>query len=168
MSALALTIRPARDTDRNYIVGNWVKEMRHSGFSKHVPYELYWAAQHEHCDRMMSLGQSAVAHNIANDDHLYGAIVWQPARHAILHWLHVKKDFRRLRVARQLLGYAFPSKPPVILCLQAPNATFNNVSLCRALGLVHFPYPMLGITPSKELASWPEPRSREKTEDARP
>lgn len=153
---LPLRIRPACAGDKPYIVGNWVKELRHAGFSKFVPGDLYWPAQHALCDKQLGLGQAAVACHEDNPDHIYGTVVWQPARTPILHWLHVKSTFRRLGVARQLRDYAFPANPPIILCLAAPNWSFSNETLCKALGLVYFPYALMGIHPAKEMTEWPE------------
>ena len=120
--------------------------MRHSAFSRHVSQQVYWPCQHEFIRRLMVLGETVVACDPEDETHLYGAICHQPGAAAIVHWLYVKGDYRRMGVARALMQACIGDKRP-ILCTQAP-ALFNDRAAVDKHQLVYCPYLLVGIAPS--------------------
>lgn len=166
MSKLALAIRAARDNDRAFIRGNWAEAMRHASFSRFVENALYWPAQHELVDLLWGLGKAIVAHDPDDDDKLFGCLVWQPAAHAIVHWMYVRPELRRLGVCDSMLRHAYGKRPERILCMQAPNATFGDEDIVESLGLLYFPYALLGIKPAMEKLCPPKTAEPPQTVDA--
>jgi GNAT superfamily N-acetyltransferase len=120
--------------------------MRRSAFSRHVPQAVYWPCQHEMVRQLLELGQTIVACDPQDPAHLYGCVTFQPAAAAIVHWLYVKGDYRRLGLARALVTAAVGDRRP-ILCTQAPEL-FNRRELVERHELVYCPYLLLGIAPA--------------------
>jgi hypothetical protein len=139
-------IRPFVETDRNFIVRGWTSEMRRAAFSRHVSREVYWPCQHELVAQLLRLGTTLVASDPDNHDHVYGAIVYQPADLAIVHWCYVKGDYRRVGLAAALVLAAVGDRRP-IYCTQ-PSLLFNEArELVEKHELIACPYLLLGIAP---------------------
>jgi GNAT superfamily N-acetyltransferase len=139
-------LRPFRESDRNFIVRGWASEMRRSAFSRHVPPEVYWPCQHELVAQLLKLGTTIVACDPDNEEHVYGAVVYQPADLAIVHWCYVKGDYRRVGLASALLVAAIGDRRPVY-CTQ-PSVLFGEArELVAKHELIACPYLLLGIAP---------------------
>ena len=148
-------LRPFVEEDRNFVTRGWVSEMRRSGFARHVPSGVYWPCQHELVRQALAISATLVACDQSDENHLYGCIVYQPAHEAIVHWLYVKGDYRRLGMASALLEAAIGHQRPVY-CTQAPEL-FNQRSLVQSHELVHCPYLLLGIAPPQAARPPMEP-----------
>ena len=139
-------LRAFRESDRNFVVRGWASEMRRASFSRHVPPDVYWPSQHELVAQLLSLATTIVACDPENNEHVYGAVVYQPAELAIVHWVYVKGDYRRIGLAASLVAAAIGDKRP-IYCTQ-PSLLFNEArELVEKHELIACPYLLLGIAP---------------------
>ncbi len=119
--------------------------MRRAPFSRHVRSDIYWPCQHEMVRQLLNLGQTIIACDPDDPEHLYGCVSFQPASAAIIHWLYVKGSCRRMGLGSALILAAVGDKRP-ILCTQAP-AIFQVRELVDKHELIYCPYLLLGIAP---------------------
>jgi GNAT superfamily N-acetyltransferase len=148
-------VRSGREADRNFIVRGWVKEMRHSPWTRHVPNGVYYAAQHELVHRLLSTSRVLVACDPQHLEHVYGCVVASdlgPPR--VVHWIYVKGAYRGLGLGRALLVSAFEDEgrlPAQLVCSQA-SKLFSDAALLERYHVVYSPYLLMGIRlPSPEL-----------------
>ncbi|HZU84363.1 MAG TPA: GNAT family N-acetyltransferase [Polyangiaceae bacterium] len=119
---------------------------------RYEPQEVYWDGQHRMIHRLLESEACLIAADAQDDDHLYGCVVFTPAKAAVVHWIYVKGTYRRVRLAEALLTEAIGDKRPII-CTQA-NELFDNRELVARHQLVFCSRLLLGIAPNlPELAA---------------
>lgn len=101
------TVRPIKQTDRNYILSTWSK-----GILDAPPFrwmsDAAWAKQHAHMERLVD-GAAAVvvAVNPDDEDQILGYVVWMnDGKKSCIHWVYVKKIIRGRGLCRYLLSLA--------------------------------------------------------------
>ena len=147
--AVPFLMRDAETGDVAFIVSGWVKEMRHSPWTRHIPNAVYYAAQHELVHRLLAESNAVVACNRDNPEHLFGCVVFDhfEGGEPFVHWLYVKGAYRGLGHGRELLRHAFrgvPHQHHRTVCTQA-SKLFDDAELVKRYGIVYSPYLLLGI-----------------------
>jgi GNAT superfamily N-acetyltransferase len=142
MTALRYLMRDAGEDDRNFVVRSWVKEMRHSPWTRHVPNGVYLPAQHQLVHQILGGSQAIVAADREKPELLFGCVV-----HAgpVVHWLYVKGAYRGLGIGRALLFSCFGDvMPSEIVCTQA-SQLFEERALLERYNVIYSPYLLMGI-----------------------
>lgn len=98
------------------------------------------AAQHALCERLLKRSLVLIACNPGNTDQIYGFLVVEPEV-PVVHFLFVKKRFRRLGVAKDLMANAAPGALeaglPVQVTYRPPHElsswplTYRSTHLCE-------------------------------------
>jgi GNAT superfamily N-acetyltransferase len=137
-------LREAAADDRAFISRKWAAEMRRSPWARCTPPDVYWPSQYKTIEALMARSRVVVAADPGDTMHLYGVIVWQRIEpRALLHWLYVKPDYRRLGLAAQLAAATLGDARPVYLT-QASNFVADHPDIMQKHGLVPSPYILLG------------------------
>ena len=102
-SAPLYVVRESHDGDRPYITKAWVASSTETALARALSanYEreqsaLVWA--------WLPHVTVRVACDSTDPDAILGFVVYQGSETSIVHYVHVRKDFRRLGIARALLG----------------------------------------------------------------
>ena len=91
------------ENTRNFVIDTWIRSYRKSPYSKGIPTQIYYPYQRAIIESLIDQSQTLVASNINDEDQLIGYICFEKTTPPILHYLYVKKIFRRLGVAKQML-----------------------------------------------------------------
>lgn len=110
-------IRPATLEDRSFIIDSWLRSYRNSEFGRRIPDDVWYAAWGHggFVEAAVSVPGSVLVACLPSDpSFVYGfracGYGYQPdPAMGVLHYVYVKKDFRRAGIARQLLaGGVYP------------------------------------------------------------
>lgn len=106
-SRLQFVVRPADPDDVQFVVGTWIEGYRHGSPWAHRLTDAVFFQHHQPV--IASILERAfviVACDAADPRVIYGDVVYEPItpEGPALHWVYVKKAFRRLGVARALLA----------------------------------------------------------------
>lgn len=139
-------IRPATLEDRSFIIDSWLRSYRNSEFGRRIPDDV-WGSRYGHAgfvedivdrfgyglpslDQLMlgppvSLGVTAVACLPTDPAFVFGFAVFGILTRIVpfppLHFLYVKKDYRRAGVGKQLLAVALSLAPgPMPVTAETP------------------------------------------------
>jgi GNAT superfamily N-acetyltransferase len=147
-----IPIRPARDSDRNYIVKSWVRSM-----SGQFPYSRMSAkGVNKYAKRVSALldtGVTVVACDPENDDVVYGFACGESGEYLgvespTLHFVWVRKPFRRNGIGTSLVRTIFPAGEPLIYTHITKD--IHHANLEEAWNLVEFdPYYIEGALYSR-------------------
>lgn len=89
-------------SDEDFLYATWIKSFRDSGFARAVPTPIYNRSQRKRIDRLLE-GEDTyvvVACSPETPELIFGYAVGQTPN--VLHYLYVKKDYRRQNIARKL------------------------------------------------------------------
>lgn len=104
MSALPIAVRLARAADLAFIRNSWLRNYHEHGHLSHVPNGVFFSDDGHWgvVDRCLTGPRVVlVAHPEGDEDTILG---WTCAELDVLHYVYVKAPFRRLGIARTLLG----------------------------------------------------------------
>lgn len=122
-----LIVRPPNPTDLWFIHDSWLKSYWKSGHAPVKDWPTYFEGQAKRIDRLLVLSETRIACFDSSPDEIVGYAVVQGE---CVHWLYVKKDYRRHGAARVL----------------AHNCTVHSVrtgvgdKVAKALNLKYNPY----------------------------
>lgn len=99
VSGLPVTLRPALPTDRGFVVDSWLRSYAGSPMAE-LAGRAYWTGHKRVVERILAEGAPVhVACSIDDPGTLFG---WACKGDA-LHYVYVKREFRRFGLARSLL-----------------------------------------------------------------
>jgi hypothetical protein len=108
--AESLLIRPAVPEDLAFIFHTWLKSYRYnSPATLHISHEVYFAKHHQVAEAILKRSVVPVACLRATPNVLVGFAVLELAAPICIHWIYVKNAWRRLGVAKRLLGEIDPN-----------------------------------------------------------
>lgn len=107
-----IELRVAKPEDLNFIFATWLKSYRHSSqFARRISNTVFFTWHHKVIERLIGRGaQISVAHPKGEPDVILGygcaeLFDGQP----VVHFIYVKKPFRRMGVATKLLEGLTPT-----------------------------------------------------------
>lgn len=103
------TIRPVMDSDLSFIFSTWLKSFRYSSlFAKDIDNDIYYKYHQLVIERILSRVPTIyIACDKVNPETVFGYIIGEGE---VLHFLYVKKDFRKLGIGGILLDtYGIPT-----------------------------------------------------------
>lgn len=103
VTAAAIGLRPARVGDLPFVFNSWLESYKAYPLALGVPKAKYFADQHALITELLRRGECLMAVNPADDTHLLGYVVHEPARR-VVHYVYVKHPLRREGIARHLLS----------------------------------------------------------------
>jgi GNAT superfamily N-acetyltransferase len=104
MTSQPWTIRRVYPSDLDFIIDTWTRSYRERG--KLCPYIIEGLFFHEHSNLIRQIfgrAETFVACDKDDDEMIIGYIVAAPGMTDVLHYVYVKKAFRRMGVTRSLL-----------------------------------------------------------------
>lgn len=98
-----IAVRPAGPADLSFIFSGWLRSYHESEVARHVPNDVYFSSGGHHgiVRRLLDEVGAVVACSASDPTELYGFACGAPG---VLHYVYVKAAFRRLGVAKLLLG----------------------------------------------------------------
>lgn len=101
---MKVLIRPAEATDRAFLIATWLNNYRReSYFAARICDAVFFSRHHEIVDELLRRSTVSVACDPQDKDCILGYMVWEPDA---LHWIYVKKSFRKLGIARELFRHS--------------------------------------------------------------
>ncbi len=101
------TLRPYAETDLPVAVHAWTQELRHSGFSRSVPDNVYFPEQRRLVTALVCASTTLVACNPEDANHVFGYVCGvrgvPGSSVSVLHWLYVKSVYRKVGLGALLL-----------------------------------------------------------------
>lgn len=99
-----IEIRPARTEDTEFVFATWLRSYRHaSQFAKKISNEVYYRWHHKVIERILARGaQVYIAHPIGEPEVILGYICLESQDKLVVHYIYVKKAFRKMGVAKML------------------------------------------------------------------
>lgn len=90
--------------DESFIFDSWIKSYINSDESKHVPKNVYYPMQHKVVEDTINSTNVKIAHHFEDINHVLGYIVYEneEPNTCIVHWLFVKKPFRKNGIGNKL------------------------------------------------------------------
>lgn len=101
MSSTDWQLRPMREDDRNYVLSSWLRSYAESGEFRGVTRAVYFALYEPLVKRLLERSTVAVATLPEATDVVLG---WMAIEDDALHYLLVKPRWRKLGIAKWLLG----------------------------------------------------------------
>lgn len=101
--SLPLVVRNSVPSDTNLILHSWLRSYRKSPSGQGLSPEDYYAAHHRNVDAILHVATVRVVHPEGAPDTILGWMAWEPTAYR-LHYVYVKREFRRNGVARLLLS----------------------------------------------------------------
>jgi hypothetical protein len=100
---LPIALRPPEATDVSLILDSWLESYREEGANRHMSNDVYFAIYRPHVVALLQSAQVVVASNPADAWQIFGWACYAPGA---LHYVNVKRPFRRARVATRLVEAA--------------------------------------------------------------
>ena len=131
-------IRGAHSGDVPFVLNSWLKSFRDGNDSAaSVPGPLYYPAQEQHARRLLELSVCFIAANQADPNQI---LAWAAVGRTgfstgslVLHYLYVKKPFRKLGAASLLLNHIGPE-------LQYKSCHTRAMAHLDSRKLIFYPY----------------------------
>src|SRR5436309_249818 len=107
-ATVAEACRPGTDADWPFVFATWLRCYRYSSaFAKPIPEEVFFRFHHAVIQRILSRGASLrIAHLADEPGVILGYLVTEPG---VVHFVYVKKPFRRNGIARSLFRGTDPN-----------------------------------------------------------
>jgi hypothetical protein len=102
-----LYIRPAEAGDVAFIMATWLRGVHHgSTIGRRIPAGIFFPEHHRVVELILARPgtHTLVASLTDAPDVIVGYLVFELATPTLVHWCHVKQQFRRMGVASRLLG----------------------------------------------------------------
>ena len=102
--APAYAFRPLAAEDRAFVLSSWLRSYRYgSSFGRSFRNAEFFPGHHDVAERVLARSSTVVAHLPDSPGVILGFLVHEPA---VLHYVYVKEQFRRLGIAWTLLAAA--------------------------------------------------------------
>jgi len=111
---LEIEIRSPQPSDRQYLFNSWLTSLRFNKPFNSLEKYWYFAAGTALLSRILFDSQMLVGSNPSNSDQIFGYVVFNRDNRA-LHFIYVKKNFRRAKIATRLMEAAFENFDEPIL-----------------------------------------------------
>ncbi len=133
VEAIDVEVRSYTKSDVPFIFATWLRAYRASEFARRVSSSVYFEEQHKVIERILKLSAVLVAHPSGDKETILGYLVIDfdvPK----LHFVYVKKPFRRFGVARRLfcelqplekLLYTHSTEDAKFILKMYPAAVYN-------------------------------------------
>lgn len=106
-------LRGPTGRDVPLILNSWLKSARDVGDRAVMSNDVYFTGYRLECLEKVTDGQVTIACDPEDDDRIFGWLCWQPGT---IHYVYVKRDYRRWGIARQMIKAALPEfgKEPTV------------------------------------------------------
>lgn len=106
MTELQFQIRDAEPEDSPFYFMAWLRSYReHSDVARKMDERIYFKWQQKVIERLLRRARLLIAYNPDDSDQHYGFICYESSAFIpILHYIYVKKPFRKLGIAGELLS----------------------------------------------------------------
>jgi len=118
--------------DQAFVYHSWLKGSRESW--PEMRSEDYYALQHHRIERLLALGQLSILHPVGAPDVIAAWALLEPGP-AVVHYVHVRGEYRRLGFASRLLAGRTITT----------HLTEAGCRLKRKLGLRYMPHLLDGM-----------------------
>lgn len=109
MSKLPIKLRPPSIQDKEFILNSWLKSNRNSDLTNYINNNLYYNYYDKLVKNCLMRSQATIACNPEDENHVYGYLVYELLGDIfIINYVYVKKTFRELGVAKQMLTAVYP------------------------------------------------------------
>lgn len=103
---MPIQIRKAEPRDKAFILATWKRSYQESPVmrwtqSTEAGRSAYFAHVNRTCAGLLDKSHALVAYNPVDDEHCFGYVVCEPNK--VVHYLYIKRDYRRQRIASRLL-----------------------------------------------------------------
>ena len=146
MPALPVEIRRARKADIPFITSSWLKSNRYGYMVQSVPNTVYYHQHHKVLEQIIPRSVVLVACNHEDPDQILGWMCAEVVDTAmVVHYVYVKKSFRRFGLAKRLIDtMAKVEDPPAFM------ATHSNRDIRDTLerhNVIYNPYLLFAKLP---------------------
>lgn len=113
-----LLIRTAQKADAPFIIHSWLTSFREGDFNAGIPNTIYYHTHHKIVTSILSRATVLVLCMPDAPEVLFGYICVEACDNGIIiHYIYVKNDFRKSRLASRLLQEVLDAeKPDVVFC----------------------------------------------------
>jgi hypothetical protein len=126
-STLPIIIREFEENDRHFIVDSWSRQLYEAMPYSYCPAHLYFPNQIKLINDILNSSECLVACLAEDPDILIGYIVFEHIQNVlILHWICVKKDFRKMYVMSDLLTSAHKTWKLDMIMITQPGKLFSK------------------------------------------
>jgi len=137
---MALKIRSVEKNDYPLIFNSWLKSLSKS-FSL-MDKDMYYQGQHRLIERLLQTSKCHVAVDSEDESIIVGYLVESALQDVnVVHYIYVKKDFRNMGIAENLLENANIHKGSNIIYT---HATVSGVALAQVYGAFYNPFLLVG------------------------
>lgn len=133
-----IRLRPATDSDVNFIFNSWLKCYRHSYNTRGCENPVYFAQHHKLLEGLCKRATITIACNQNDIAQIYGYIAYERIEGLlVVHFAYVKEPFRKFGVAALLAQSAgFKREDPVLYT----HRTYSSEGLEKKFQMVYNPY----------------------------
>lgn len=110
MSELPVLLRPLAEGDVNFVLNSWLKSYEDSGWTK-VAGKAYWKGHRIAILRLIRSAHVVIACDPEDHDTILG---WACTNGRYVHYVYVKRAFRRYGLAKRLLADHVKMLSPVV------------------------------------------------------
>lgn len=105
-----LIIRDAEPGEENFVYNSWLHSYRSSHFARPIESKTYYAFHHAIIERILARPTCTVLIATHKDTPtiILGYLVLESLEKPTIHFVYVKQPFRRLGIAKALLGHLRP------------------------------------------------------------
>lgn len=96
---MQLVTRPALESDKSFILSSWLRSYRHCPDSN-LADVFFFGAYRPIAEYLLAKCTVEVVTPEGKDDLILGYAVYEPG---VVHWVYVKKDFRKNGIAKMLI-----------------------------------------------------------------
>ncbi len=133
-----------------FISSAWLKSYRASQFAYRIPAEAYYREHEKIVEALITNNDVIMLTNPEDTDQYYGFAVFKTIGNACtLHYIYVKKVFRRLGFASRLLE-SMDIGPDTTVIHSHYSRDFDAIAQQRLGRLVYFPYSAIYLGGSRE------------------
>jgi len=113
-----LLIRTAQRADASFIIHSWLTSFREGDWVEGVPNQVYFHAHHKVVESILTRATVLVLCLPDAPEVMFGWICVEACENGlIIHYLYVKNEFRKNRLASKLLNEVLEAeKPDVVFC----------------------------------------------------
>src|SRR5690349_7490122 len=104
ISSPLVRVVDGNDSDHAFVYATWLQSFRSlSDFAKPIPKDIYFPHQHDRIERLLKRAKLEVAIPAGESDRLHTILGYAVTDGALLHWLYVKGNWRRMGIGSELL-----------------------------------------------------------------
>jgi hypothetical protein len=105
-----IVLRPFKDEDENFVFRTWLEHYRQqSKITKNILKTTYFAGQHKVIERILKRSLTIIAAFEDSPSTILGYLVLEMTTPPTIHWMYVKGSWRRMGIAKSLLGKLNPN-----------------------------------------------------------